>query len=151
MILPVKNPVPDLAERIAQRALADRGAAYASEVRRLLDAGIAVIQRAGTARVADVVAEAGLSNDAFYRHFPSKEAFIAALVEDGAARLRSYLEHQMAKESTPEAQVRSWVRGVLDQAADETIAATTRSVLSNGAAPEGVARAGTVALLVPLL
>ena len=35
-------------------------------------------------RVADIVAEAGLSNDAFYRHFASKDALVAALVEDGA-------------------------------------------------------------------
>ena len=53
-------------------------------------------------RVADIVAAAGLSNDAFYRHFRSKDALVAALVDDGALRLRSYLEHQMAKASTPE-------------------------------------------------
>ena len=83
-------------------------------------------------RVADIVAAAGLSNDAFYRHFPSKDALVAALLEDGTERLQSYLAHQMAKEATPEGKVRRWVEGVLAQAADEDIAATTLAVLWNG-------------------
>ena len=53
-------------------------------------------------RVADIVAAAGLSNDAFYRHFASKDALVAAILEDGTARLRSYLDHQMAKARRPE-------------------------------------------------
>lgn len=124
----------EVAARIAQRTLADRSAAYADEVRRLLDAGLEVMRRCGTTsrpRVADVVAAAGLSNDAFYRHFPSKDALVAAILEDGAERLRSYLAHQMAKEPTPPGKVRCWVQGVMSQAADEEIAATTLAVLWN--------------------
>lgn len=127
-------PVSDVAGRIAQRALAKRGAGYAEEVRRLLDAGLAEMQRRGTdarPRVADIVAAAGLSNDAFYRHFPSKDALVAAILEDGAERLRSYLAHQMAKEASAEGKVRRWVEGVLAQAADPDIAASTRAVLWN--------------------
>ncbi|HWC37269.1 MAG TPA: TetR/AcrR family transcriptional regulator [Acidimicrobiales bacterium] len=125
----------DLAESIAQRTLAKRGTQYANEVRRLLDAGLEVMRRSGTAsspRVADIVAAAGLSNDAFYRHFASKEALVAAIIEDGAARLASYLHHQMAKARTPQGRVRRWVEGVLTQATDEDVAATTRAVLWNG-------------------
>ncbi len=125
----------DLAESIAQRTLARRGTQYASEVRRLLDAGLEVMRRCGTAsspRVADIVAAAGLSNDAFYRHFASKEALVAAIIEDGAARLASYLDHQMAKARTPQGRVRRWVEGVLSQATDDDVAATTRAVLWNG-------------------
>ena len=61
MILGVQNAIPSP----AREALARREAAYAEEVRRLLDAGLAVMQRCGTTsrpRVADIVAEAGLSN-----------------------------------------------------------------------------------------
>ena len=125
----------DVVARIAQRTLTRRGVDYAGEVRRLLDAALDVMRRCGTTsrpRVADIVAAAGLSNDAFYRHFPSKDALVAALLEDGTERLRSYLAHQMAKEGTPAGQVRRWVEGVLDQAADEDIAATTLAVLWNG-------------------
>lgn len=124
-----------VAARIAQRTLARRETRYAGEVRRLLDAALAVMRSCGTAsrpRVADIVAAAGLSNDAFYRHFPSKDALVAALLEDGTERLQSYLAHQMAKEATPEGKVRRWVEGVLAQAADEDIAATTLAVLWNG-------------------
>lgn len=122
-----------VAERVAQRTLAKRGAEYASEVRRLLDAGLEVMRSCGTTsrpRVADIVAAGGLSNDAFYRHFPSKDALVAAIVEDGADRLGSYLAHQMAKEATPEGKVRRWVEGVLSQT-EEDIAATTLAVLWN--------------------
>ena len=125
----------DVATRIAQQTLASRRAGYAEEVRRLLDAALLVMQRCGTAsrpRVADIVAAAGLSNDAFYRHFPSKDALVTALLEDGQQRLTSYLAHQMAKEESAEEQVRRWVDGVLSQAMGE-VAATTLAVLWNGA------------------
>jgi len=124
----------DVAARVAAKTMAKRGADYTTEVRRLLDAALEVIGRLGTtsrARVADIVATAGLSNDAFYRHFPSKEALVAALLEDGTVRLASYVEHQMDKETSPEAKVRRWVAGVLSQADAET-AATTLAVLWNG-------------------
>jgi len=124
----------DVAQRIAQRTLAARAPDYSTEVRRLLDAGREVMRRNGTtgkARVADIVAASGLSNDAFYRHFSSKDALVAAILEDGTARLQSYLVHQMEKEATPEGQVRRWVEGVLAQATDEDAAATTLAVLWN--------------------
>ena len=120
-------------ERVAQRALAARTAAYAEEVRLLLDAGLLVIRRCGTdsrPRVADIVAEAGLSNDAFYRHFSSKDALITALIEDGADVLHGYLKHQMAKETSAEGRIRCWVVGVMSQA-DQEVAATTVAVLWN--------------------
>lgn len=127
---------PDaVAARIAQRTLAKRGAEYAGEVRRILDAALDVMRRCGTtsrARVADIVAAAGTSNDTFYRHFPSKDALVAAILEDGTERLRSYLAHQMDKEKTPQRKVRRWVQGVLSQAADDDIASTTLAVLWNG-------------------
>jgi AcrR family transcriptional regulator len=133
-----ENSIPavteDLASRIAQQTLARRGADYADEVRRLLDAALEVIRQHGTAsrpRVADIVAAAGLSNDAFYRHFPSRDALVAALLEDGTERLAGYLRHQMEKEASPERQVRRWVEGVMSQTKQE-IAAPTLAVLWNG-------------------
>ena len=128
------DAAPGVAQRVAQRTLADRESTYADEVRRLLDAALTVMLRCGTTsspRVADIVAEAGLSNDAFYRHFASKADLVTALLEDGAERLRGYLAHQMAKERTPEAQVRRWVQGVLAQT-EPGVAETTRAVLWNG-------------------
>ena len=121
-------------ERVASRAVAKRSAAYKDEVRRLLDAGLAVMRRCGTEsrpRVTDIVAEAGLSNEAFYRYFASKDALVAAILEDGTERLRSYVAHGMEVEATPEGKVRRWVEGVLSQAADDDIASTTLAVLWN--------------------
>ncbi|HKY65570.1 MAG TPA: TetR/AcrR family transcriptional regulator [Acidimicrobiales bacterium] len=133
---------PDVAARIAQRTLAPRAVGYAGEVRRLLDAALEVMRRCGTTsrpRVADIVATAGLSNEAFYRHFPSKDALVTALLEDGTERLRGYLAHQMAKEATPERRVHRWVEGVLAQA-DGDVAGTTLAVLYNsGGIGEGAA------------
>jgi AcrR family transcriptional regulator len=143
----------DVADRIAQQTLARRGPDYATEVRRLLDAGLAVMREGGTSsrpRVADIVAAAGLSNDAFYRHFASKEALVAAILDDGTERLASYLAHQLSKEPTPEGKVQRWVEGVFSQATDADIAATTLAVLWNagvlGAGP-GAARDPLAALL----
>jgi AcrR family transcriptional regulator len=129
--------VDDVAAQVAAQTLARRGTDYVDEVRRLLDAALTVMSQQGTtgrARVADIVAEAGLSNEAFYRHFPSKDALVAALLEDGTRRLARYLSHQMAKESAPERKVRRWVEGMLSQTSEKTAAATL-AVLFNGGSP----------------
>jgi AcrR family transcriptional regulator len=147
----------DVATVIAHQRLAKRGAQYSTEVRALLDAGLEVMRRCGTAsspRVSDIVASAGLSNDAFYRHFASKQALVAAIIEDGSARLASYLAHQMEKEPSPEHEVRAWVAGVMSQAADEDVASTTLAVLWNGATiggKLGTSRPSTTAPLAALL
>lgn len=125
----------DVVARAAQRSLAARQASYEAEVRKLLDAGMEVMRRAGTSsspRVADIVREAGLSNDAFYRHFASKEDLVSAIVEAGSRRLHGYLAHQMGKESEPAAKVRRWIEGAMSQAGDPEVAHATRAVLWNG-------------------
>src|SRR5581483_10596554 len=137
---------------IARRTLTKREGEYASEIRRLLDAALEVMRQCGTSsrpRVADIVAAAGLSNEAFYRHFSSKDALVGAILEDGGERLRSYLSHQLSKETNPEAQVRRWVKGVLAQA-DEEIAATTLAVLWNGSSVDGGPSAGRHFASTPL-
>ena len=145
-------PASDVADRIVRRSLAKREGEYAGEVRRLLDAALEVMQHCGTSsrpRVADIVAAAGMSNDAFYRHFRSKDDLVNALLEDGAERLRSYLTHQMAKARSPEAQVRRWVEGVLGQA-DGDVATATLAVLWNGSSADGGLAAGRHFAAAPL-
>ncbi len=141
------NSIPaeaaDVADRIARQTWAKRGPDYSSEVRRLLDAALDVMRKCGTTshpRVADIVAAAGLSNDAFYRHFRSKDTLVAAILEDGTERLMGYLAHRMAKERTPEGQVHRWVEGILSQAGDDDIASMTLAVLWNaGSVGKGLA------------
>lgn len=130
--------------RIARQTLAKREDIYAREVRALLDAALEVMRRCGTTsrpRVADIVAAAGLSNDAFYRHFSSKDALVSAILIDGAERLAAYLEHHMAKEPRAAAKVRKWVEGVLSQA-EPSVAGTTLAVLWNGDGVSGGQKSG---------
>jgi AcrR family transcriptional regulator len=143
-----QNAIPestnDIAGRIAQESLRRRGLDYADEVRRLLDAALEVMQRSGSsarARVADIVAAAGLSNEAFYRHFPSKDALVAAVFEDGAERLKSYLDHQMAKQRTPRGKVRRWVEGIMAQSAPK-LAEPVLALLHDSAGVSGGGYAG---------
>ncbi|MFF0490101.1 TetR/AcrR family transcriptional regulator [Nocardia sp. NPDC003482] len=143
---------PDLAGRIAQRTLAKRRAGYEDEVRRLLDAALTVMRRHGTGsrpRVTDIVAAAGLSNDAFYRHFPSKDALVVALLEDGATRLCATVGERMDRESSPRAKVRRWVEGILSEA-DPAIADTTRAVLWNAGSLRSGLAFGASAASAPL-
>jgi AcrR family transcriptional regulator len=121
-----------LVEQAVRRSLNQREIAVRAEVQRLMDATLVVIRRndaEAPPRVADIVAEAGLSNQAFYRHFASRDDLLAAVSEAGSRRLVSYLEHQMAKETEPAGQVRQWVQGVLAQASKPTVARDTRAVL----------------------
>jgi AcrR family transcriptional regulator len=119
------------AARAVRRALLVRETAYSEEVQRLLDAGLALmVEGERSPRVADIVSRAGLSNQAFYRHFAGKDELIAAVVEAGAYRLDGYLRAQVERATTPEAQVAAWVRGVLSQARP-AVAAPTRAALAS--------------------
>lgn len=131
-------------DRLVERALASRGAAYQDEIRRLMDAGLAVMVRGGDSaspRVADIVAEAKVSNETFYRYFPSKGALMAAVLDAGTERLRSYLAHQMEKEQDPGAKIRRWVDGIFMQTRED-LAAVSRAVLMNSTISGSGAPAG---------
>ena len=131
IILDMENNVlidPTAIRRSVERALAPRYAAYTDEVRRLMEATSAIMQRTGGVdpRVGEIVAEAGLSNQAFYRHFRSKDELLLAILDDGIRRLVDYLAHRMAGASTPEEKIRSWIEGIVAQAVDATAAHATR-------------------------
>ena len=124
-----------LVEQAVRRSLQSREDAVRAEVQRLLDATLVVIRRTGvesSPKVADIVAEAGLSNQAFYRHFAGRDDLLAAVAEAGAVRLVSYLGHQMGKFTEPADQIGVWIRGVLGQAAKPSVARDTRAVVSSG-------------------
>lgn len=117
-----------LVDRTVDRALEPRRSAIASEIRRLVEAALALIQRTGTVEptVGDIVREAGLSNKAFYKHFRSKHQLLVAVLDEGIRILASYLSHRMQSAATPEARVREWIRGMLEQALDREGAEATR-------------------------
>jgi len=134
----VQNVVPAPApveERLADAALAGRRGQYAAEVRRLIDAAFAVMRATGDIdpQVRDIVKAAGLSNQAFYRHFPSKDALLLAVLADGQRQLLEYLGARVASTGDPELQVRRWIEGVLAQARNPEAAEATRPFAINGA------------------
>lgn len=122
-----------LAQRSVERSVADRRAAYAAEIGRIVDATYRVIQRTGSLdpTLRDILRESRLSTQAFYKHFRSKDELLLLLLDDGRRKLLGYLEHRMDKASTPVARIRAWIEGVLAQAANEDAAARTRPFLAN--------------------
>ena len=124
-----------MAEALADRALDERRAAYAEEVRRFIDAAYAVMRATGDIdpRVGDVVRTAGLSNQAFYRHFKSKDALLLAVLTDGQQRLLATLQTRMARVEPGAAQVAAWIEGVMAQARNLEAAENTRPFAINGA------------------
>jgi AcrR family transcriptional regulator len=133
-VLEVQNVVP-VEERLADATLAERREQYTSEVRRLIDGAFAVMRTTGDIdpQVRDIVKAAGLSNQAFYRHFPSKDALLLAVLADGQRQLVEYLRARVASTSDPEQQVRRWIEGMLAQARNPQAAEATRPFAINGA------------------
>lgn len=95
---------------------------------RFIRAGVQVMRRSQSVnpKVSDVVREAGLSNQAFYRHFKGKDELLAAILEDGARQLLDYLTHLMDKETRPSDKIRRWVTGIMAQAVNPVAADSTR-------------------------
>jgi AcrR family transcriptional regulator len=129
----VQNTVP-VEDALAERLVAERRDAYAAEARRLIDAALVVMRRTGAIdpAVRDVVKEAGSSNQAFYRHFPSKDALLLAVLADGQQRLVSYLEHRVAPDGDPRARVQRWIEALMEQARRPEAADATRPFAING-------------------
>ena len=130
----MQNVVP-IERSVAERTLRDRAQVYADEVRRLIDATYAVMRRTDSLdpRVHDIVREAGLSNQTFYRHFRGKDELLLAVLDDGQARLVATVERRMARAEPDAGQVRAWIEGVYEQARNPKAAANTRPFLVNGA------------------
>lgn len=132
--MPTQAPEPEpraprsRALRSIDRSAARRRATYEDEARRFVDAGFALVERTGELEptVSAIVREAGLSNQAFYKHFHSKHELLLAMLEEGIQLLRSYIEHRVEGAATPPERVRSWLEGVLEQALSDQAAAATR-------------------------
>jgi AcrR family transcriptional regulator len=128
------------------RALDDRQQQATAEVERILAAAVTVLERVAPEepRVSDIVAEAGSSNKAFYRYFTGKDELFQAVMERGVAIVVSYLQHQLAKESTPAGRVERWIRGTVAQVSDPHLLSMSRAAstqltaagVSDGAFPE---------------
>ena len=131
----VPVPIESLEDQLAERALAARRETYVGEVRRLIDAAFSVMRTTGDIdpQVRDIVKAAGLSNQAFYRHFASKDALMVAVLADGRRQLVEHLQRRLNSAKDPDEQLRRWITGVLAQARNPEAADATRPFAINGA------------------
>src|SRR3954451_18576620 len=106
----------------------------AHERRALIDAGLAVLRRRGSegCTVADVLAEAGLSTRAFYRHFASKDELVLAIYARDAEPTRTRLREQMAAAGSPRAAFEVWVDETLALGFDTRRARRTQPLAKEG-------------------
>ena len=117
-----------LVDRFAERAVADQHGVATAEIRQLIDATYRVIAASGRfdPPIRAILAEAGLSNPAFYRHFQSKDELMLVMLDEGRRQLVDYLAHRTAAVPDEREKLAEWVRGVLAQAADPQAARRTR-------------------------
>ena len=122
-----------VARRAVERSVADRQAEYLQEIQRIVEATYGLIERSGSVdpSLRDILRETGLSTQAFYRYFQSKDELLLLLLDDGRRRLVGYLEHRMGRATTTEGQVRAWIEGVLAQATHPEAASRTRPFVAN--------------------
>ncbi|GAA2401866.1 hypothetical protein GCM10010191_06560 [Actinomadura vinacea] len=142
-----------LAERAVRRRVSVVEEVAQSDVRALMEAGLALMVEASGRRgprVADIVAAAGLSNDSFYRYFASKDELVEAIVDQGARTVVGYVRHRIASARDPERRLRAGVEAIMKQASDTGLAAKTRAVLSNSTAVSPDAPHASVALVESL-
>jgi len=136
-VLLLWRAVADLAETFARRSIerstAERRATYVEKIRQLVEATYRVIEKTGSADppLRDILKASGLSTQAFYKHFRSKDELLLVLLDDGRRQLLGYLRHRMDKASTPEGRVRAWIEGVLAQAGDPRAAKRTKPFVVN--------------------
>jgi AcrR family transcriptional regulator len=122
------STIEHLADRAVQRTVAGRRAEYGAEMQRIVDTTFALVQRTGSIEpsMREILAEAGLSTQAFYKYFSSKDELMLALLDEGRRRLVDTLERRMSQATAPAEQVRAWVEGVLAQATNAGAASRTR-------------------------
>jgi AcrR family transcriptional regulator len=117
-----------LAGRAVERTVAGRRAEYEIEMRRIVESTFSLIQRTGSLdpSMRDILAESGISTQAFYRYFASKDELMLVLLDEGRRRLLDTLERRMRRADTPADRLRAWIEGVLAQATNPAAAARTR-------------------------
>lgn len=99
----------------------------------LVEATFRLIARTGDVEpsVRQILKEAGLSNQAFYRDFSTKDELMLAVLDVGRGRLSTYLRHRMAGSDSPRDQVAQWILGVVRQVQDPGSSHRTRPFLVN--------------------
>jgi AcrR family transcriptional regulator len=131
---PEATAAPALRDVLVERAVSAQKAQAADEVNRIVEATYRVMAAEGSVepRVRDILLEAGVSTQAFYRHFASKDELLLVIMDDGLRQLADYLQLRMARVAAdgPEAEVRAWLLGMLAQAANPEASRRTRPFIN---------------------
>jgi AcrR family transcriptional regulator len=108
--------------------------ATVDEERALIGAGLAVLRRRGAdgCTVVDVLAEAGLSTRAFYRHFASKDELVLAIYERESVVTQARLRQRMDDAGSPRAALGVWIDETLALGFDTRRAGRTRPLAKEG-------------------
>jgi len=120
----VSTPAEDPVELAVNRALKPMRDDAVRDVEAILDATLKAAELSAPVapRVADIVALAGTSNQAFYRYFTGKDDLMQAVMARGLRRVHAYLDHRMSKVDDPIMKIELWIRGILTQATHQTAA-----------------------------
>jgi AcrR family transcriptional regulator len=102
------------------------------DVQQLIAAGLSVLRREGAAEmtIADVLAEAGLSTRAFYRHFTSKSDLLLAIYEHEVELYRPRLARRLDAAGSPRAALEAWIDELLAAGFEPARGARTRTMFS---------------------
>jgi AcrR family transcriptional regulator len=124
----------DQAKRGRGRPKTDPEAA-ATIKKKIIEAAFRLIAVSGDVEpnLRDILRESGLSTQAFYRYFASKDELMLVLLEDGRNQMSVYLLRRMQREHRADEQLREWIRGVVRQAQDPRASMRTRPFLINRA------------------
>ena len=122
------STIEHLADRAVERTVAGRRAEYGQEMRRIVDSTFSLFERTSSLEpsMREILAETGLSTQAFYRYFASKDELMLALLDEGRRRLVETLQRRMSRSNDPSGQIRAWIEGVVAQAGNAAAAARTR-------------------------
>lgn len=123
-----------IAARVSERTVGPVRSRAIEEVQKLLDAAFAVLRRGGLdgLTVAEVLAEAGLSTRAFYRHFASKDELVLALFAHESERATHRRAARLASLDSPLEALGAWIDDVLALGFEPRRAARTRVLLAEG-------------------
>ncbi|HEX5614416.1 MAG TPA: helix-turn-helix domain-containing protein [Acidimicrobiia bacterium] len=124
----------DAVDRSVARAAARERVRAEREVAALVSAGLRVLRRQGMAActVADVLAEAGLSTRAFYRHFTSKDELVLAIYAREAEASTERLAERIAATRSSRAAFEAWIDETLALGFDPRRARRTRVLAAEG-------------------
>jgi AcrR family transcriptional regulator len=124
-----------ISEAALARSLEPARARAARELEGLVAAALRVLRRKGYARatVADVLAEAGLSSRAFYRHFRSKHELFLAVFERDSSESSRRMQERLEALKGPLARLTAWIDEVLSLGYDPRRARRTRLLAEEAA------------------